>query len=372
MRELLEEVLELQKKYSSKNTPEMNRRGVLIRTEIPNSFLEVRDRLVKVMGRTGEDLEFEGRDATGPKSEIPWVRFYSESRSPNAREGWYCVLLFTGDGSGVYLSLGHGSTRWEDGNYKPRSEQELLDHVTWARGVLGEQIKNDSRLVESIDLRFERSKVAESYQRGTAVALWYSDQSLPSESQLTSDFEMFSKMLSLLYNELDLGRTPDSKSLVVQTHLETVRSPRKSSKSSNRQGWGLTSQEKKVVEKHSMSLSEKRLVELGFTDIEDVSSSSPFDYKVKKDGVEYVVEVKGTTGTGDIIILTVNEVGVHKERYPNNLLIVVHSIDLDRTSKIPVPSGGVVEVTFPWKVRETELRPLTFSYDLRETLPTTS
>ena len=366
MRELLEEVFTLQKEYSAQNTPEMNRRGVLIRDAIPASLSEIRERLVKRMGRTGDDLKFEGRDSTGNKSEIPWVRFYSEDRSPNAREGWYCVLLFAGDGSGVYLSLGHGSTRWEDWQYKSRSDAELLEHVTWARTVLNRQIKSDPRLVQSIDLKYERSTVATSYEKGTALALWYGDQSLPPDSQLISDLETFSEMLSVLYDDLDLGRTPDSNLLIVKSHLETVRSTKKSSKPSNRQGWGLNSVDKKIVERYAMSLSEKTLIELGYTDIEDTSSSSPFDFKVKKDGVEYIVEVKGTTGKGEIIIVTVNEVEVHRLRHPNNMLIVVHSIDLDRSPKTPVPSGGVVKVTSSWKIDDTHLRPLTFSYDSRE------
>ena len=111
----------------------MNRRGVLIRGEIPSALRATVDHLAKAMGPSGDDLCFEGRDATGPKSEIPWVRMYSRSRSPNAREGWYVVFLFAGDGSGFYLSLGHGSTTWENEQYKPRSAVELAGLVKWAR-----------------------------------------------------------------------------------------------------------------------------------------------------------------------------------------------------------------------------------------------
>jgi hypothetical protein len=367
MRELLEEVLKLQKMYSSKNTSEMERRGILIRREIPNALRALSETLARRMGRTGEDLEFEGRDSTGPKSEIPWVRLYSEARSPNAREGWYCVLLFAGDGSGFYLSLGHGSTRWEDGNYKPRSEKELREHVTWAREILSDSIDRESRLLKSIDLRFTRSKVADAYERGTALAIWYDDSPLPSDEQFRSDLEFFSSLLSVLYDELDLGRTPDSTSLLIKSHLESVRNPRVSRISSNRQGWGLSAEEKRLVERHSMLLSERMLIELGYSNIEDTSKTSPYDFLVRKDGIEFIVEVKGTTGTGDLILLTVNEVEIHRTQHPNNILIVVHSIDLDRSAKTPTTSGGQVEVLKSWIINESQLRPLTFSYDRKGT-----
>jgi hypothetical protein len=362
MKDLFEEILDLQREYTNKSSPSMIRRGVLIRDELPNTLREIQERLVLRMGSTGHDLDIKGRDQTGQMSEIPWVRIYSKSRSPKPTEGWYCVLLFSGDGSGFYLSLGHGSTRWEEGRFVPRSDEELDSLVQWSRDVLEKRTTLDPRLLQTIDLKFTKSKVAKSYQRGTSIAFWYDRNSLPSDTQFVSDLETLLSMLSVLYDELDLGRTPDSGSLLVRSHLEIVRSPSGGSSRSNRQGWGLSSKEKKVVEDHSMRLSETRLRELGYTNLKDVSSTSPFDFTVEKDGVEYIVEVKGTTGRGEIVLLTVNEVESHRSRYPHNILIVVHSIDLDRSTDTPTPSGGEVEMVSSWTIEESRLRPLTFSY----------
>ena len=109
------------------------------------------------------------------------------------------------------------------------------------------------------------------------------------------------------------------------------------------------------------------LIELGYSNIEDTSKTSPYDFLVRKDGIEFIVEVKGTTGTGDLILLTVNEVEIHRTQHPNNILIVVHSIDLDRSTKTPTTSGGQVEVLKSWIINESQLRPLTFSYDRKGT-----
>ena len=120
MRAELVEVIALQHEYTSENSPAMQRRGVLIRELIPNKLASISEQLKSALGPHGYDLDFQGRDGTGRKTRIPWVRFFSQARSPNPRKGWYCVYLFDALGEGVYLELGHGSTTFEEGEYRPR------------------------------------------------------------------------------------------------------------------------------------------------------------------------------------------------------------------------------------------------------------
>src|SRR6202035_560708 len=112
MRNELLEVIALQRQYTSENSPAMQRRGVLIRDLIPQELRAASTRLKSALGVHGDDLGFQGRDGTGRKTLIPWVRFYSQSRSPSAQRGWYCVYLFDAPATGVYLELGHGSTNF--------------------------------------------------------------------------------------------------------------------------------------------------------------------------------------------------------------------------------------------------------------------
>jgi hypothetical protein len=114
-----------------------------------------------------------------------------------------------------------------------------------------------------------------------------------------------------------------------------------------------------------MSIARKRLEELNFTDITDTSRNCSYDFQGALNGEEIIVEVKGTTGYGLSVLFTANEIEVHRERHPRNMLVLVHSIDLARDCQPPVASGGIVEVHFPWKIVEEMLRPQTFSYVLR-------
>ena len=136
MRNELLEVIALQREYTSENSPAMQRRGLLIRDLIPQQLRAVSVRLKSALGVHGNELAFQGRDGTGRKTLIPWVRFYSQSRSPSAQRGWYCVYLFDARATGVYLELGHGSTNFIEGEYRPRPPEELARLVAWGRQIL--------------------------------------------------------------------------------------------------------------------------------------------------------------------------------------------------------------------------------------------
>jgi hypothetical protein len=129
MRDQFLEAIALQRDYSSRNTPAMERRGEIIRREIPRELQRASAEIKAALGPHGEDLDFNGRDGTSRKTIIPWVRYFSKARSPSAQNGWYCVYLFDALGTGVYLELGHGSTTMTDGEYRPRPVEELATLV---------------------------------------------------------------------------------------------------------------------------------------------------------------------------------------------------------------------------------------------------
>ena len=97
MRDAIQEVLLWQTEYSSKVTDAMKRRGDLVKTELPN---ELRELLPELALRVGvDDLRAQGGDGSGSRTEIPWTRIYSQSRSPSATAGWYLVFLFSAAGA---------------------------------------------------------------------------------------------------------------------------------------------------------------------------------------------------------------------------------------------------------------------------------
>ena len=64
----IREVLELQRQYTSKNTPAMQRRGILIRKEIAGSLNENLDRFKSKYEIAIEDLWVQGKDGDGNKA----------------------------------------------------------------------------------------------------------------------------------------------------------------------------------------------------------------------------------------------------------------------------------------------------------------
>lgn len=177
MRELFEAVMEFQLQHSSQNTPEMIERGKLIRDAIPAEMREwpaaKSAALLPFRGR----LNVQGRDGTGLKTFVPWVRIHSPEMSPSAQSGWYVVYLFRADGDGVALCISHGSTRFDGRDFKPRSASEAAELMTWGRGLIGSQAAAIGMSV-GVDLG-SSERLSKAYESTTAFSKTYSRASLP-------------------------------------------------------------------------------------------------------------------------------------------------------------------------------------------------
>ena len=88
----------------------------------------------------------------------------------------------------------------------------------------------------------------------------------------------------------------------------------------------------------------------------------PYDLDCTKDGSSLRVEVKGTTGSGAQVELTVNEVK-SAGKYPTEL-VVVRDILLDRTGPVPTASGGVMKVFPNWTPSIDDLRVSRYEYNV--------
>lgn len=364
MKQLIEEALQLQSEWSHLNTPAMTRRGVIVRKDIPAALEIYKSEIKQLLGTVGADFEIEGRDGTGPKSEVPWVRLYSESRSPSAHTGWYCVYLFRADGSGFYLSIGHAATRYINGEFKPRSRSELQALVDWARDVLSETREPSvTKFSDSIDLR-ARGKLGISYEHGTVWSRFYDSSSVPDEQVLLDDLRDYMRLLRKLYDLDDLGRSitnPNEQVAAAEVAVSAITSPERAS-TYRGQGFGLTADERRAVEKRAMKVAADHLEQLGY-EVEDVSSKRPFDFVAVRGGESFIVEVKGMTSSLGSIVLTAGEVAAHKQSCPLNILIVVHTISLQRQIP-PRASGGLIHMVCPWLLDEAALSAISYKYSL--------
>lgn len=113
--------------------------------------------------------------------------------------------------------------------------------------------------------------------------------------------------------------------------------------SASGQGTGLSTEEKKAVELHAMRMAQAHLEAQGFTVIDVSNDRRSYDLHASQAGEELAVEVKGTTGDGEAVIMTGNEVRVLRVRHPHTSLIVVSRIHLDRSEDSAVASGGALQ-----------------------------
>lgn len=129
------------------------------------------------------------------------------------------------------------------------------------------------------------------------------------------------------------------------------------------QGIGLSAEERRLVELHAQNLVEQHLSLAGY-EVEDVSKDHPYDLRCRRDGEELHVEVKGTTGSGDEVFLTANEVKHARQYRPQMMLAIVSRIRLRRmtANDLPEVEGGDLAVWHPWDVEAGRLVPTQFRY----------
>ena len=362
MREKFTEVLELQLQHSSSNTPAMARRGQLIRDLIPAEMrgwpAAALNAALPFKGR----LNVQGRDGTGLKTFVPWVRIHSPELSPSAQSGWYVVYLFHQNGDAVSLCISHGSTRFDGGDFKPRSAAEAAGLMAWGRGLLASEATAIG-FQTGVDLG-SGEKLSRAYERTTAFSKTYASSALPSDDELEGDAKNAVSLLGQLYRAIELGRAPEVASPdVVAASLAVAAIARPGAAKATGQGFGLNSEERRLVEEHAMAAALGWLQDNGFENIRDVHLNQSCDFLASRGGVDHCIEVKGTTAGFGTILLTANEVTLHQNNHPHNVLLVMHDIDLMemRTKAM----GGSITVLDPWDAQNAQLTPLSYSCNLQ-------
>lgn len=132
---------------------------------------------------------------------------------------------------------------------------------------------------------------------------------------------------------------------------------------SSAQGFGLTSDEKKIVEMHAVKLASEYLLKSGYTHVEDVGDRESFDLLAHSADKQLSVEVKGSTGSAASVILTRNEVHFQMDAYPLNGLFVVRNIELVKGKTVSA-RGGDLQFISPWLIDENMLKPLSYDYQI--------
>ena len=129
---------------------------------------------------------------------------------------------------------------------------------------------------------------------------------------------------------------------------------------SHGQGFARTAKERKAIEDYSMASAKKYFKKQGWF-VEDVSARRSYDLLCTKPSKEQHVEVKGTTTTGQTIILTRSEVEHARDSRNSCTIFILHNIKLMKGKA----SGGKIIIS-PWRPKTDHLTPVCFVYSVQE------
>lgn len=143
-------------------------------------------------------------------------------------------------------------------------------------------------------------------------------------------------------------------------------SDKKPESSNGRRGQGrqMDAVKREVVERYGMEKCRAYYERLGFA-LLDTSKTRPFDFEARRGDALRRIEVKGTTGTLDTVVVTSGEVqSARLDGVPTDL-VVVHSIRLRECGVGTYEAfGGVMQVVRDWIPEEERLRPTQYEYSV--------
>lgn len=355
LNDALRRICELQVQYSSENTPAMNERGVLLRGPVRSELTKLRPLLAPALGEFGGDFEVDASDGIGRKTELPWVRFCSTRMSPRATEGFYSVLHFSTDGTAVHVTVGCGSSRFIRGNSILLPDAEIDLQTAWARKVVAESFGSVAPFTDPPRFGATR-RLPRSFERATAMSKRVAVTELD-RTDLDDLLHAAAKRLRVIYAAQAIGRDvspADQDEAALATAVDPIRGR------PPRQGYGLSPAAKRAVELRAMNVASAWLIAEGYA-VKDCSANMPFDFEAVRDGSAIKVEVKGTTADrADAILMTRNEVDLHRSERGKTALLVVSEIRLSEAGGSFTATGGKLESLVGWDIGDWVVEPTAF------------
>lgn len=187
----------------------MAERGRLVRDESKEWLCRYTAEITSAIGIPPEDFFPEGRDGTGLKTRVLWVRFGSLERSPSATDGFYVVYLWAFGSSTVYLSLNQGTTDFVNGVFVRKDLAVLAARVKWARAVVMSWAGARTDLVDLVLGDNGEHSLGHGYELGNIASIRYAADAVPGDDQLLVDAVAFGTALGQLYCAHSKAPLPD-------------------------------------------------------------------------------------------------------------------------------------------------------------------
>lgn len=355
MRDTLRRICELQPAYSPLNTPEMQERGQLIRQTLAQDLRALQEPLARALGPFGQDFLVQASDGIGRKTELAWTRFCSKEMSPRPTDGFYVVLHFSTDGSGVNIAVGCSSSKFHNGYSIVLPLEDLDKRCEWARRIVIEDRGSLEPFTDANDFG-ARAKLPKSFERACALVKKVPYNEIDDDVMERHLIEA-AEMLRAIYSAQQQGR---ELSPADQTELDILDITRPAANARRGQGFGLNAKERKVVELRAMDIVADWLRSQGYRP-SNTAATRPYDFEARKGDETLFVEVKGTTSdSADAIVMTHGEVALHRQEKGRTALMIVTGIRLRKDDHQPEAFGGALEALLGWDIDEWLLEPTAF------------
>lgn len=187
IRTAIQAVLDVQSKYSPGPSSAMSERG--------RNLVIIEKELSQYIETSSVVNDHQSSNGVGNHARVPWVRVNDSVRSPNAKTGWYIVLLFAADGSAAYLSLNQGTSKLP----KPEIRERVEKARTQKLAIELDHVERDRRFSSSIDL--VAGGLAEGYELGNITSVKYTKNQVPDDMQVIDDLDRLLPMLGTLYDK---------------------------------------------------------------------------------------------------------------------------------------------------------------------------
>ncbi|MCB7137921.1 protein NO VEIN domain-containing protein [Cellulosimicrobium marinum] len=119
--------------------------------------------------------------------------------------------------------------------------------------------------------------------------------------------------------------------------------------------------DRRAIEERAVGVATEHFEAIGYQ-VANVGATASYDLDCRRGDEHLYVEVKGTTTGGEAVILTRNEVELHRATYPRNALALVRRIRLDRSCEPPAATDGELLLTQPWQIDDESLTALSYRF----------